>query len=67
MRKLAGSEGKVNISREEYTVYRCWQGDLSCLRTDALFGASVDITMGGVRVEGEELREVKIIPDFIVR
>lgn len=67
MQKLVGLEGKVNISRRGHTVYRSWEGNLACPGTDALFGASVDITLGGVSVEGEELREVKIIKDFTVR
>jgi hypothetical protein len=57
----------VNISRRGHTVHSIWEDNLACLGTDALFGASVDIILGGVRVEGEELREVKVIKDFIVR
>lgn len=57
----------MNISRRGHTVHSIWEDNLACLGTDALFGASVDIILGGVRVEGEELREVKVIKDFIVR
>ena len=48
-------------------MYRSREGNLACLGTDAVFGASVDTTLGGVRVEGEELREVKVLKDFRVR
>lgn len=57
----------MNIFRRGYIVYSIWEDNLVCLGIDVLFGVSVDIILGGVRVEGEELREVKVIKDFIVR
>lgn len=57
----------MNIFRRGHIVYSIWEDNLVCLGIDVLFGVSVDIILGGVRVEGEELREVKVIKDFIVR